>query len=109
MKTTSEFICERIDKIHLIKSNIDYCIEKGRINGSLNLDLKSFAKDCIKFNNRWIPVDKELPENNLPILFKEMNNNARIHFGYRSQCVNNFVEMGITFKNITHWRPIENK
>lgn len=61
----------------------------------------------VEFAQRWIPVEEELPEYNLDILFKKMNNNARIHLGHRSQLVNDFVEMAITFKNITHWRPIE--
>lgn len=63
----------------------------------------------IEFAQRWIPVEEELPEFGLVVLFKEMNNNARIHLGRICQDTDNFVEMAITYKNVTHWRPIELK
>lgn len=75
--------------------------------GVNNEAFDSGFKSGVEFAQRWIPVAKELPEYNLTILFKEMNNNARIHLGHRSQLVDNFVEMAITYQNITHWRPIE--
>ena len=67
---------------------------------------EAFASGMLA-TQRWIPVEEELPVYNLTVLFKEMNNNTRIHLGHRSQLVDKFVEMSISYDNITHWRPIE--
>lgn len=117
MNTVEEFAREKISKIKVDRSNLDFIASSGKINGSLLLSLIDLSKDVLCFSQRWIPVKEGLPEINSD-LFSDLilitTETGKIHVGYYHWNIkgNYFITNdGHDFYEgyITHWRPIEFK
>ena len=82
--------------------------ELGKKTGGDNftkVQLELAFEAGVEFAQQWTPIEEEMPEINELCLFKTISYPA-IHLGRFSDLTNGFVEMEITYKNVTHWRPL---
>lgn len=103
MKTIEKFIKEKIEE--LFGSD-----DLENVAG----DISNIAEGItigVKFAQRWIPVDKELPTCNVKILFKDRKNNVHLKTIYSSEYFtdNEIIKEHCRIRSFTHWRPIELK
>lgn len=84
-------------------------IDQAAKEFSLDETEQSIFAAGVEFAQRWIPVEEELPDYDIPVLFVEMNRTSNPYLGHRSKLIDNFVSMALSYKSVTHWRPIELK
>lgn len=123
MDKIEEFARERISKIKVDRSNLDFIANSGKINGSLLLSLIDLSKDISNFAQRWIPIEEELPEDSdilvhtekhvytkNPVLVRTAN--GRHTVSKRSKFKGNengkweWIGSSTFSYSVTHWRPI---
>ena len=87
---------------------------------SNDIDLSDAFKEGVKFAQRWIPAEEELPEVGAMVLTKMEKRHGdtwvQNYYSTATRLENqgewqtvNWVDHSISFGHITHWRPIDLK